>query len=923
MKTRNLVAASLCLASGLATGCGGSTESGPVPVAIQVVQAPPATISNGEALAPLQVLIVDASGAAVNRSGVGVALALAGASGSIGGSPTAVTDGTGRATFTGISIVGPVGTYNLVFSSAGLTQATSSSVRLTTGRAASIQAASPTTQSAPEVSPVPSMPTVRVTDSGGNPVPGTPVEFVATRGTGGIVGALATSDSEGLARLGSWTLGDAGPHDVEARAAGLGGSPVVFRATAAPTPVALAMLTAPPPTATVRTVLTTTPTVQLLNARGNPTALTDLMVTVGISGGEGGLAGTVTRSPDTRGQVSFPGLSFTGLAVGSRGLVFAATGITSAISSSIQVGPGPASQVSASGPTSQTAQAYSAGSSPPAVVVRDADGNGVPGESVTFSVTSGGGTIAGSPATSGPDGIARATSWILGAPGPQTAEGRVTGLAGSPVAFTATALVPPPTALRVSVEPQYSATVGVAMSTSPAVQVVDAQGRSAPQAGITVTVAMTGGNGSLLGQTTQVSDATGRVAFPSLTFSGLAAGVRGLTFMSPGLTSATSRTIQVSPGSATQIEAASVVNQSGIAYRPVSSPPAVRVRDAQGNPVPGIGLAFVVAAGGGFPTGGAATTGADGVARVGSWTLGAPGAQELRVTANGLTGSPVVFTATARATDTSYSITLRFLVEPSASQRQAFEDARARIEEVVVGDVPDLAVNYPAMSNCGNTALNETVDDLLIFVQVGPIDGPGSILGRAGPCLVRSTSRIPVVGFMQFDSDDLAVLEAQGTLRAVVLHEMMHVLGFGSMWQDSGVALLVGASTVDPYFIGAGARSAFADYNGGSLYPGNPVPVENTGGTGTVNSHWRESVLASELMTGWVVIGGVAPMSRTTIASMGDLGYSVDLARADPFDLSSALRLAAEPAGVRIVDDVVQLPLHEVDEVSGEVRPIR
>jgi hypothetical protein len=30
-----------------------------------------------------------------------------------------------------------------------------------------------------------------------------------------------------------------------------------------------------------------------------------------------------------------------------------------------------------------------------------------------------------------------------------------------------------------------------------------------------------------------------------------------------------------------------------------------------------------------------------------------------------------------------------------------------------------------------------------------------------------------------------------------------------------------------------------------------------------------------------------------------------------------------EQDGVRIVDDVMQVPLHEVDEVSGEVRPVR
>lgn len=922
MKISKLLAGALCLGTGMTMGCGGSSDPGPIPVAIQIVQAPPLAIANGEALTSVQVLIVDRYGASVSRSGVSVDIALGGGQGSIAGQRTATTDGSGRAIFSGNSIVGPVGNYTLVFSSTGLRQATSDAIRLTTGRAASIRAESQLNQVAPEVSAVLSVPTVRVNDVGGNPVQGTGIEFAAMTGTGSIAGALRTTDTDGLARLESWNLGDAGLHSVEARAAGLAGSPVVFAATATPAPVAIAVVAEPPATVNVRAPLTPAPVVRLVNARGNPTGGAGLAITVGLTGGAGSLVGSLAQI-EARGLASFPGLSFAGQAVGSRSLVFSAAGMTSATSRPIQIGPGPASQISEAAPLTQTAQAYAVVSSTPAVVVRDADGNGVPGTSVTFAATSGGGAIAGSLTTSGLDGTARATSWTLGAPGPQTAEARALGLAGSPVTFSATATVPPPTALRVSVEPPTTATVGVAMNPYPAVQVLDAQGRSAPHAGIAVTVAMTGGGGSLLGLTTQVSDATGRVAFPSLAFSGLSAGVRGLTFMSPGLASAASRTIQVSPGPAALIAAASSLNQSGTAYRPVSSPPAVRLQDAQGNPIPNVLLVFLVTGGGGFVTGGAATTGSDGVARVASWTLGSAGTQELRVTANGLTGSPVTFTATAQSTDTSYSITLRFSAEPTTSQRQAFEDARARIEEVVIGDVPDLLINYPAMSYCGNTALNETVDDLLIFVQVGPIDGTGGVLGRATWCIVRSTSRLPVVGFMQFDSDDLAVLEAQGTLRAVILHEMMHVLGFGSIWQEPSIALLIGASTTDPYFVGNGARGAFANYNGGAAYSGTPVPVENTGGAGTVNSHWRESVLRSELMTGWVTLGGATPMSRTTVASMGDLGYSVDVTKADPFDLASALRLMAEPDGVRIVDDVMRIPLHEVDEVSGEVRPLR
>ena len=36
---------------------------------------------------------------------------------------------------------------------------------------------------------------------------------------------------------------------------------------------------------------------------------------------------------------------------------------------------------------------------------------------------------------------------------------------------------------------------------------------------------------------------------------------------------------------------------------------------------------------------------------------------------------------------------------------------------------------------------------------------------------------------MQFDSDDLAALAAAGDLLPVVLHEMGHVLGIGTIWE--------------------------------------------------------------------------------------------------------------------------------------------
>jgi hypothetical protein len=51
-------------------------------------------------------------------------------------------------------------------------------------------------------------------------------------------------------------------------------------------------------------------------------------------------------------------------------------------------------------------------------------------------------------------------------------------------------------------------------------------------------------------------------------------------------------------------------------------------------------------------------------------------------------------------------------------------------------------------------------------------------------------------------------------------------------------------------------------------------------------------VFKSELMTGFISTG-VNPISATTIGSFQDLGYSVDVSRAEPFDLSTALRATA------------------------------
>jgi hypothetical protein len=226
-----------------------------------------------------------------------------------------------------------------------------------------------------------------------------------------------------------------------------------------------------------------------------------------------------------------------------------------------------------------------------------------------------------------------------------------------------------------------------------------------------------------------------------------------------------------------------------------------------------------------------------------------------------------------------FTIEVRFLGGLTQPQRNAFKAAADRWSSVIVGDLPDVLVE------------GEVIDDVVILAQGTNIDGPGQILGQAGPTHLRpagaGNSRfIPAKGIMSFDTADLEEMEQRGTLGDVITHEMGHVLGIGTIWRQKG--LLQGAGTSNPTFTGAQAMQEFGTLRGSSAVA---VPVENTGGAGTANSHWRETVFINELMSGFISAPG-NPISRLTVASLADCGYVVDINAAEPYSLPNLLELA-------------------------------
>ena len=261
----------------------------------------------------------------------------------------------------------------------------------------------------------------------------------------------------------------------------------------------------------------------------------------------------------------------------------------------------------------------------------------------------------------------------------------------------------------------------------------------------------------------------------------------------------------------------------------------------------------------------------------------------------------VALSVTPGPTET-YDLVLRPQSALSPEAQAAFDAAEARWESVLVAGVPPASVTIGANA-CGatNGALTGVVDDVVIDISTTAIDGDGGVLARAGPCLVSSGDRLARFGVMEFDLADINDLIATNTLAAVIVHEMGHVLGIGTLWDSVPTGPLVtGAGTADPRYVGS---RGVAEYS--TLGRSGTVPVEATGGPGTADSHWRETVFGNELMTGFIS-PGTNPLSRLTVASLADLGYLVDAGAADAYSLpGGSLLPALRSAAVELRTDLL------------------
>lgn len=555
----------------------------------------------------------------------------------------------------------------------------------------------------------------------------------------------------------------------------------------------------------------------------------------------------------------------------------------------------------------------------PSVRITDAKGKGVKKVLVRWRVTSGGGKVINDTIRTNASGEASAGGWTLGTvAGVQTLEASTDGVPAA--IFTAQAAPGPVVQLtRVTAESQKGI-VNTLVTAPPAVRAEDMYANPVPGVPVVFSIAL--GTGSLTGEQ-QTTNGQG-VATVGGWRLGTQAGQQLVRAATAG-TSGAVFSVTAEAGPPAELVKIAGDDQQSVSGLPVNVPPGVRVVDAFANPVGNVPVSFTPGTGSGSVSGATLTTDpATGAAFVGSWTLGSAATQTLVASSSQLPGKNVTFTA--KVVQSLFDIDVRFIGDGGTTVvRNAFLSAAAKWRSIIVGDLHNTRLNANA-ATCASwiPAISETANDVIIYARIGPIDGAGTILGQASPCIANSSTNLTAVGLMEFDEDDMPALIANGSLTDVIVHEMGHVLGIGTMWNYRR-QLLSGSGSSDPFFTGTAARAQFAAINTTS-YSGNPVPVENTGGGGTRDSHWRENILGRELMTGFLNRNVPNPLSRLSAGSLQDLGYLINISGADPYSITASIRYSIQfglETPLALGDDIKHdTPLYEA-QPDGSLRLVK
>eukprot|EP00924_Labyrinthula_sp_SR-Ha-C_P012003 snap_masked-scaffold_26-processed-gene-1.41-mRNA-1 protein AED:1.00 eAED:1.00 QI:0/0/0/0/1/1/2/0/417 len=276
-------------------------------------------------------------------------------------------------------------------------------------------------------------------------------------------------------------------------------------------------------------------------------------------------------------------------------------------------------------------------------------------------------------------------------------------------------------------------------------------------------------------------------------------------------------------------------------------------------------------------------------------------------------------------------ISVIFDVKPKERDCMAFMKAASRLSEAIATTENNYyrkaGLDYKFHEVCGVAGQNnptmfkegENIEDLVVAALLQPMDGERGMLGFANVCMINEKNGLPLAGVMVFDTADTALMDKLEILEFVILHEMMHVLGFGITW-----TLLIGPNgdllsnfTViedkvfsytdkgeliihpenEPKYTGVEGVTEFENLSGkpemfipiqGAMIGGEAVFNESAGvGQSQLDGHLDSDTFENALMTYTLDEDFLPnfPLAAVSLGMLRDIGYTVDTSVADDYIL--------------------------------------
>jgi len=212
-----------------------------------------------------------------------------------------------------------------------------------------------------------------------------------------------------------------------------------------------------------------------------------------------------------------------------------------------------------------------------------------------------------------------------------------------------------------------------------------------------------------------------------------------------------------------------------------------------------------------------------------------------------------------------FNINLNFTGEGWSHELiQEAESMAELLSTLIIGDIPDEEYK-------GNI-----VDDLSLNLELGSLDGEGNVLGHAGIREWRQESELPLIAEIFFDVADSEQLLDQDRFDDLVLHEMIHTLGFISTNKS-----LISLIDKENFYIGMNGVNEYQKGVENGVYKAENGLLTNWDS----GFHWDNmgpSLQTNEIMS--ANIHGINHLSTVTLGVIEDLGYQTILGDNQPID---------------------------------------